>query len=138
MWAGATNCGPFNQGSGRMLIINATINYIKHLQQVSGLWGRQEWPHNVRHGCADGACMGLNKAHGTNPLPNPLGGMFEQDWCRRGGKRSRYNVNFLSSRTCNMIFVDCLVQDAYGNVAIRIGRLLASLQHMYINQIGRR
>ena len=109
---------------------------MKRLQQVLGLWGRREWPHSVRHGCAvvsqiqdpalmlgaDGAHMGLHEARGTNPSPNPLVDMLGRGWCRRGGKRSRYDVNLLSSRTCNTIFVDCLVQDAYDNVAIRIGR----------------
>ena len=64
--------------------------------------------------------------------------MLGRDWCRRGGKRSRYDTNSLSSRTCNTIFVECLVQDAYGNVAVRQGRLLASPQDMYINRIRRR
>jgi hypothetical protein len=110
--------------------------YMKRLQQVLGLWGRQEWPHSVRHGCAvvsqiqdlalmlgaDGAHMGLDEARGTNLSPNPLVDMLGRGWCRRGGKRSRYDVNLSSSRTCNTIFVDCLVQDAYDNVAIRIGR----------------
>ena len=67
-----------------------------------------------------GTRMGLDEARGTNPSPNLLGDMLGRDWCRRGGKRSRYDVNVSSSRTCNMICVDCLVQDAYGNVAIRI------------------
>ena len=120
--------------------------YIKRLQQVSGLWERQEWPHNLHHSCAavfhiqdtalmlgvDGACMGLDKACSTNRLLNPLRNMFERDWSRRGGKRSYYDVNLLSSRTCNTHFVDCLVQDAYGNVAIKI-EMLTSPQHMYIN-----
>ena len=109
---------------------------MKRLQQVLGLWGRQEWPHSVRHGCAvvsqiqdlalmlgaDGAHMGLDEARGTNPSHNPLGDRLGRDWYHQGGNRSRYDVNLLSSRTCNTIFVDCLVQDAYGTVVIRIGR----------------
>ena len=104
--------------------------YMKRLQQVSGLWGRQEWPHSLRHNCvavsqiqhpalmrgADGARMGLGKARGTNLSLNPLGDMLGRNWCRRGGKRSRYNVNVSSSRTCNTICIDCLVHNAYGNV----------------------
>ena len=54
---------------------------------------------------ADGACMGLNKARGTNPSPNPLGDMLGRDWCRRRGKRSRYNLTSLSLRTCNTILL---------------------------------
>ena len=81
----------------------------------------------------DGTRMDLNEAHGTNPSPNPLWDMLGRDWCRQGGKGIRYNVNVSSSRTCTMIFVDFLVQDAYSNVAIRIGRMMASLQHVHIN-----
>ena len=113
MWAGATNCGPFSQGDGRAWITNATINYSKHLQQVLGLWGRREWPHSLRHGCvavsqiqdpalvlgADGVRMALDQAHGTNPSSNPLEDMLGRDRCRLGGKRSRYDVNLLSSST---------------------------------------
>ena len=109
---------------------------ITHLQQVSGLWGRQEWPHSVHHGCVavfqiqdpalvlgvDGVCMGLGKARGNNMSHIPLGDMPGMDLCWGGGKKSHYHVILLSSHTCNTIFVDFLVQDVYGNVPIRIGR----------------
>ena len=152
MWDGATNCGPFGQGDGRVRVTNATINYSKHLQQISGLCGRREWPHSLRHGCAavsqiqhlalmlsaDSAHMGLDEARSTKPSSNPLGDMLGREWCHQGGKRSRYDANVPSSRACKTCFVDWLVQDACGNVAIRIGRLLASPQGMYINRIRRR
>ena len=90
----------------------------------------------MRHGCvagsqiqdpalmldADGACIGLDEAHSTNPPPNPLGDMLGRNWCHRGGQRSRYDVNASSLCTSNKDFVERLVQNAYGNVAIRIGR----------------
>ena len=109
-------------------------------------------PHNLCHGCVtvsqiqdpalilgvDGAQMVLDEAHDTNTLPNLWGGMLGTDWSCQEGKKSRFDVNLLSSGTCNTIFVDCLVQDAYGNVAVRQGRLLASPQDMYINRIRRR
>ena len=109
-----------------------------YAKQVSGLWGRLEWSHILRHDCAaasqiqdpalmlgaDGDRMGLGKARGTNPLANLFGDMLGRDWCRRGGKRSRYDANLSSSRTCNTFFVDCLVQDAYGNVATKDLRCL--------------
>ena len=80
-------------------IISATINRI--FNACNRFWGcGREWPHSMCHGCAtgsqiqdlalilgaDGACMGLDKDCGTNSSPNPLGGMFGRDWCRRGGK----------------------------------------------------
>ena len=126
--------------------------YTKHLQQVLGLQGRRGRPYDMYYGCvtraqiqdptlmlgADGARMGLNKAHGTNLSPNPSGDMLGRVLCRRRGKRSRYNVNSSSLRTCNTMFVECLVVDACVNVASRVGRLLTHTQHMYINRIIRR
>ena len=143
MWAGATNCGPFSQGDGGVWIINTTLNYI--LNACNRFWGcgggKNDCTACVQYPAlmlgADDARMSLGEARSTNPSSNPLGDILGRDWCHRGGKRSCYNVNS-SSCTCNRIFVDCLVQDAYGNVAIRILTLLASPQHMYINQIGRR
>ena len=70
----------------------------------------------------DGAFMDLDGSHGTNQSPNPLGDMLGRDWCHRGGKRSRYNVNSASSRTRNSIFIQCLVVYEYGNIMIGIGR----------------
>ena len=70
---------------------------------------------------ADGAHMCLHEARGTNSSPNPLVDMLGRGWCRRGGKRSRYDVNSSSSRICDTTFVECLVVDEYGNVAIRVG-----------------
>ena len=70
----------------------------------------------------DGVRMGLEKAHGTDLLPNSLGDMLGKNWCRQRGKRSHYGVNLLSSCTCDTIFVECLVVDECGNVTIRIGR----------------
>ena len=135
MWDQATNCVPYTQGNKRADHERNNQLYSKHLQQVLRLRGRWEWSHSMGHGCVagsqiqdpvlmlgvDGAYMGLNEARDTNPQSYPLGGMLGRDWFRRGGKMSRYDVSF-SSRTCNTIFVDCIVQDAYGNVVIRIGR----------------
>ena len=87
---------------------------------------------------ADGAHMGLIEARGTNRSPNSLWDVLGREWCRLGGKRSHYNANVSSSRTCNTVFVDYLVQDAYGNVAVRQERLLASPQDININRIRRR
>jgi hypothetical protein len=71
----------------------------------------------------ESVCMGLDEAHRTNMSPNSSGGMLERDWSRRLGKRSHYNVNSLSLRTCNTVFVEYLVVlDVCGNVVIRVGR----------------
>ena len=125
---------------------------IKRLQQVLGLRGRQGWPHGMCYGCvagsqirdlalmmgADGACMCLDKAHGSNPSLNSLDDMVGRDWCCQRVKSSRCNADALSSRTCNTILVECLVVDTYVNIASRVRQWLASPQHMYINLIGRR
>ena len=41
---------------------------------------------------ADEARVGRDGARSTNPSYKPLGGMLGRDWCRRGGKRSRYDA----------------------------------------------
>ena len=99
------------------------------------MWGQQRWPHGTRSSWmagsqiqdpalmrgAGGARLGPDKANTTALSPNPLGDMLGRDWCRRRGKRSRCDVNLLSLRTCNTVFIECLVVDAHCNVAIRVG-----------------
>ena len=76
--------------------------YMKRLQQVLGLWGRREWPHSVRHGCAvvsqiqdpalmlgvDGARMCLDKATAPIRHPIPLETCWEGIGAAGEGKRA--------------------------------------------------
>ena len=122
IWAGGTNCGPYSQKDGRVRIINATIKYVLHAcNRFRGCMGRRGRTQVICYACVagsqiqdpalmlgtEGACMGLDKARGTNPSPNPLGDTLGRNMSHRRGKRSRYDVNSLSSRTCDTIFVEC-------------------------------
>ena len=126
--------------------------HVKRLQQVSRLQVRQGRPcgANLDVGArsqirdpapklgADEARVGRDDARSTNPSPKPLGGMLGRDWCRRGGKRSRYDVLSSSSRACNTILSVRLMMRAHGNVAIRQGRWMRRPQVSHINRIRRR
>ena len=126
--------------------------HIKRLKQVSRLRVRRGRPCGAHSDVgarsqirdpapklgADEVRVGRDDARSTNPPPKPSGGMLGRDWCRRGGKRSRYDVLSSSSRACNTILSVRLRMSAYGNVAIRQGRWMPRPQVSHINRIGRR
>ena len=107
-------------------------------QPVSWLCGRI----SDSTSCADAGCgwcsHGPRQSLRHHSVTLSLGGPVGKELVPPGRKKEPLRCELLSSRNCNTIFVECLVQNEYGNVTIRIGRLLASPQHMYINRIGRR